>query len=136
MRIVLIVAATLMLAAPAVAGDDDDIPGCANASSNVEFEACTYAALEAADRELNDIWPKVLKSIEDRADTMPAEAIATWKGTVIAAQEAWVAFKEADCAAVDYEWWGGSGAGQARIACPYHHTAARVAELKRRYLDR
>jgi uncharacterized protein YecT (DUF1311 family) len=67
---------------------------------------------------------------------MPPEALKTWKATVIAAQKAWITFKESDCAAVEYEWWGGSGASIAETTCLYSHTADRVADLKSRYGDR
>jgi uncharacterized protein YecT (DUF1311 family) len=135
MRIILAVIVALASAAPVVAGDDGDIPGCAGASSNVEWDACSYAALEAADDELDALWPKVLASIEARRDDMPGDAIRDWKAAIVAAQNAWISFKENDCNMVEYEWWGGSGASLAQIGCVYHRTADRVADLKQRYLD-
>ncbi|HET7714102.1 MAG TPA: lysozyme inhibitor LprI family protein [Bauldia sp.] len=128
-------AAAFMLAAvsPAIA---QDVPGCGNATSNIEIGNCTYAAYQAADKELNDIWPKVLAYIDSQTDYMPADALQKWKATIVAAQKAWVTFKESDCGAVQYEWWGGSGAGIAETSCLYAHTAQRVEDLKERYLDR
>jgi uncharacterized protein YecT (DUF1311 family) len=128
-----IAAIMLAVAGPALA---QDIPGCENATSNIELGMCTSNAYQAADKELNDLWPKVLKYIDGQGEYMPADALQKWKETIIAAQKAWVTFKESDCAAVEYEWWGGSGAGQAQTACLYAHTAARVEDLKARYLDR
>jgi uncharacterized protein YecT (DUF1311 family) len=58
------------------------------------------------------------------------------KATIVAAQKAWVSFKESDCGAVQYEWWGSSGAGIAETSCLYARTAQRVEDLKERYLDR
>lgn len=132
MRCSLVIAATLF-AVPALAGDP---PGCADLSSNVEIGQCTAEAFKKADGELNAIWPKVLASIDAQADYMPPDALKTWKATVIAAQKAWVTFKENDCGAVEYEWWGGSGSGIAETTCLYAHTAQRVDDLKSRYLDR
>ena len=120
-------------AAPVLA---DDPPGCDDLSSNIEIGQCTAAAYQKADQELNDIWPKVLLYIDDQKGSMPADALQKWKATIVAAQKAWVTFKEGDCAAVEYEWWGGSGASIAETTCLYSHTADRVADLKSRYLDR
>lgn len=132
MRLI-IAAIALALAGPALA---QEVPGCANASSNIEIGNCVEAAYQKADKELNAIWPKVLAYIDSQGDYMPADAMAKWKATIVAAQKAWVAFKEGDCAAVEYEWWGGSGAGIAQTSCLYAHTAQRVDDLKERYLDR
>ena len=125
--------AALLLAPPAFG--DDVIPGCENASSNVEIGNCTYAAYQKADKALNAFWPKVLASI-DAADYVPTADRKTWKETVIAAQRAWVTFKEEDCAAVEYEWWGGSGAGIAEATCLYDRTTRRLEQLEDRYGDR
>ena len=130
--------AALMIAAPALAATalaDDEVPGCENASSNVEIGNCTYAAYQKADKALNALWPKVLASI-DAADYVPPADRKTWKQTVIAAQRAWVTFKEADCNAVTYEWWGGSGAGIAETTCLYDHTTRRLEQLEDRYGER
>lgn len=128
-----IAAIAFFSAVPALA---DDPPGCSGLSSNVEIGQCTADAYKKADQELNDLWPKVLAAIDSEGDIMPPDALHTWKATVIAAQKAWITFKESDCAAVEYEWWGGSGAGIAETTCFYSHTADRVADLKARYLDR
>ena len=108
-------------AAPAFA---QDVPGCDDATSNVEIGNCALAAYQKADKELNAIWPKVLAYIDGQGDYMPSDAQQKWKATIVAAQKAWVSFKENDCGAVEYEWWGGSGAGIAQTACLYAHTAA------------
>jgi uncharacterized protein YecT (DUF1311 family) len=133
MRILTIALFALAVASPALA---QDVPGCENASSNVELGMCASKAYEAADKEPNDVWPKVLAYIDGQAEYMPPDALAKWKETIVAAQKAWVTFKESDCGAVEYEWWGGSGAGVAETSCLYSHTAQRVDDLKSRYLDR
>ena len=133
MRWTIAAIALLFSALPVLA---DDPPGCSDLSSNVEIGQCTAAAYQKADQELNDIWPKVLLYIDGQKDYMPADARQTWKATVVAAQKAWITFKESDCAAVEYEWWGGSGASIAETTWLYSHTADRVADLKSRYLDR
>jgi uncharacterized protein YecT (DUF1311 family) len=133
MRRLTIAAFAFACAVPAIA---QDVPGCDNATSNVEIGNCVYAAYQKADKELNDIWPKVLAYIDTQSDYVPPDALQKWKATIVAAQKAWVSFKESDCGAVQFEWWGGSGAGIAETSCLYAHTAQRVDDLKERYLER
>lgn len=129
----LLAAAFVTIAGSAFA---QDVPGCEDATSNVEIGNCVYAAYQKADKELNAIWPKVLAYIDTQGDYMPADAMQKWKAMIVAAQKAWVSFKEQDCGAVQYEWWGGSGASIAETSCLYAHTAQRVEDLKERYLER
>ena len=53
----------------------------------------------------------------------------------MAAQRAWVTFRDEDCnGATAYEWHGGSGAIAAVGACLYEATVARTEDLRARYL--
>ncbi len=135
MRRIAIATGFLLLAAPAFASTGD-VPGCADAGDGAASTACVLAAQERIDRELNAYWPIVLAAIEARGDPIPADEIAAWKETMIAAQRDWVAFRDRDCEAVAYEWWGGPGASQAKAECLYWHTAARLEDLRERYTDR
>jgi uncharacterized protein YecT (DUF1311 family) len=120
----------LALAGPAAAQDEPDCDG-----NNVELTACVWDAYKKADAELNTVWKKVLATIEP-SEYLPADAARTWKDDLVAGQRAWVTFKEKDCDAVAYEWYGGSGANMAVGDCLYGHTVARTRDLKQRYLDR
>lgn len=138
------IAVPASLAVPAAARAADwDIPPaavdatCPNASSNVEMGNCADAAFRKADAELNAVWKEVLASIKPDGGTITDDIAAAWKADLVAAQEAWVTFKDKDCnGARSYEYWGGSGRGLAVTSCLYEYTAARVADLKARYLDR
>lgn len=128
----LAVAALFPLALPAGA---EDLPDCANASNNVEITACVWDAYKRADAELNAVWKQVMASIRPE-DYLPADAVKAWKDDLLAAQRAWITFKEKDCDAVAYEWYGGSGANMAVGSCLYAHTVQRTNDLKERYLGR
>jgi len=131
-RFLLSVPLLLAFAVPATA---QDVPDCANASSNVEITACVWDAYKRADAELNTVWKQVMASIQPE-DYIPADAVKAWKDDLLAAQRAWITFKEKDCDAVAYEWYGGSGANMAVGSCLYQHTVARTNDLKERYLGR
>ncbi|HMN86339.1 MAG TPA: DUF1311 domain-containing protein [Bauldia sp.] len=132
----------LSLAAPAAGRAADwDIPpadvDCPDATSNVEMATCADAAFKKADAELNAVWKEVLATIKPDGGTITDDIAAAWKADLVAAQQAWVTFKDKDCnGARSYEYWGGSGRGLAVTSCLYEYTAARVADLKARYLDR
>jgi uncharacterized protein YecT (DUF1311 family) len=97
---------------------------------------CVFQAYEAADRDLNRVWKQVLATIKPE-DYLPADAAEQWKGHLVAAQRAWVTFKEEDCnGATAFEWYGGTGATSAVGLCLYAHTVARSENLRARYLDR
>jgi len=120
----------LASAAPAAAEGIEHCDG-----PNVEMTACIWSAYEAADAELNDVWREVLDTIEP-SDYLPEDAAEAWREHLVAAQRAWVTFKEEDCnGATAYEWYGGTGANAAVGSCLYEKTAARTVELRARYLE-
>ncbi|MFN0263076.1 lysozyme inhibitor LprI family protein [Tepidamorphus sp. 3E244] len=106
---------------------------CEDATTTVEMGACLEKEYKRADSELNRIWGLVQSSIE-ASDYVPAEERETWKKVLLDAQRGWVQFKENDCfSAVPYEWYGGSGAGNAAMSCALDMTEARTKALKQRY---
>jgi uncharacterized protein YecT (DUF1311 family) len=120
------------LSAPAAADIWDE---CGD-GPNVVMTQCIWERYEAVDKELNAVWKDVLATIAP-SDFMAAEQVAEWKARLLAAQRAWVTFKEEDCnGAVAYEWLGGTGANAAVGACLYTHTRARIDDLRSRYLNR
>ncbi len=121
----------LLFAASAIARADSS---CAGAETTVDMRACLDKAYERADAELNVVWKKVTASIAV-ADTMPAKERNTWKEELLASQRAWITFKESDCDALGFEWWGGTGASCAILNCLLAHTTARTKDLKARYID-
>jgi uncharacterized protein YecT (DUF1311 family) len=103
---------------------------------NVVMTQCIWERYEAVDKELNAVWKEVLATIKP-SDFMTAEQVAEWKARLLAAQRAWVTFKDEDCnGAVAYEWLGGTGANAAVGACLYAHTRARIDDLRVRYINR
>ena len=108
---------------------------CADAVSTVEIRECLNRQYTKADAELNVVWKKVMAHVAD-ADYLPAKERKVWKEELLEAQRAWITFKEHDCDAVGFEWFGGSGAGGAVLSCLIGHTTARTTSLSERYLDR
>lgn len=66
---------------------------------------------------------------------LSADEIEGWKNDLIAAQKAWVSFKDTDCHEVrSFEYWGGSARNLAVLSCQYEYTINRTKDLQQRYL--
>lgn len=108
---------------------------CSDARNTIEIRECLDKAYMRADAELNAVWKQVMGQVGD-ADYLPAKERTAWKDELLESQRAWIQFKEHDCDAVGFEWYGGTGAAGATLNCLLAHTEARTADLKERYLDR
>jgi uncharacterized protein YecT (DUF1311 family) len=128
---VLIVAAMLF---DGTAQAEDAYP-CADAGNTIEIRECLDKAYSRADAELNTVWKQVMAQVA-AADYLPSKERKAWEEELLESQRAWIKFKEHDCDAVGFEWYGGTGAGGAILNCLLAHTEARTADLKERYLDR
>jgi uncharacterized protein YecT (DUF1311 family) len=97
---------------------------------------CFEKVLKVADAELNGVYQKVLRSI-DQADALSKDVRAQWRAALVGGQRAWIAFRDADCRnTVPFEWYGGTGAGSAILICLIDKTRTRTSELQDRYLNR
>ncbi|WP_108682965.1 lysozyme inhibitor LprI family protein [Methyloceanibacter sp. wino2] len=123
---------SLLAAGPAFA-EEKSI--CDNAQTTIEIGECVGKEYKKADAELNAVWKEVMATFKNN-DYMPAEDLKAWKDTLLASQRDWIKFKEEDCEAVGYEWFGGTGRSNAVVFCLLHHTTARTKDLKARFLER
>ena len=117
------------------------LPKECDASADAGLYDCAAKAYQQADAELNAVWKKALAAIDQNNPDAPAgltaAQIGEWKNDLIAAQKAWVAFKDIDCnQARSFEYWGGSARSLAVLSCQYEYTIGRTNDLKERYLGR
>lgn len=93
------------------------------------MENCLGQELGEADKELNAAYQKMLSAIA--ADDTPAEQKSAWRENLIAAQRAWLAYRDANCRfdLVGAEWHFGSGTTPAQQQCVLALTQARTSEL-------
>ncbi|MDI6025121.1 DUF1311 domain-containing protein [Corticibacterium sp. UT-5YL-CI-8] len=99
-----------------------------------ELENCLNKALATADTALNDAYKKAEAAIAADSDAS-ADDKKAWLGNLVAAQRAWVAFRDANCKfdLIAAEWDSGSGTTSAQQACVLAATLARTTELQQRY---
>lgn len=108
------------------------VAACETLPTNAQ-SGCLEKLAQAADAKLNEVYRRAVKSIET---SDPANA-AAWKAELKNAEQAWIAFRDADCGALTaYEWSHGTGMGAATERCILEETERRAKELARRYGDR
>lgn len=104
---------------------------CDDAMSNLEMRQCSYAEYQAADKELNAAYAKVIKSLKEtygREEIKQAggqDPVADLKD----AQRKWVAFRDANCRSLGTQMLGGSGQQTIVAGCLSSMTKDRVKEL-------
>ena len=126
MRIRLVVG--LVLAAVSIAAADDDVD-CNNAMAQQDMNHCAYLDYEAADAELNAAWKDVRKTAKD----LDAELSDDLKGAdkaLLAAQRAWISYRDSQCELSGFEARGGSMESMLVSGCMADLTRKRIDELK------
>jgi len=113
--VILLFAAVLALLSSAHAED------CQNAASQRELNNCAHAAYEKSDAELNALYKQVTGRLKGDADQTKL---------LVAAQRAWIAFRDAECAFVSAPTTGGSINPMVQANCRDRITSARVNDLK------
>jgi uncharacterized protein YecT (DUF1311 family) len=94
---------------------------CQNALSQREMNNCANEAYEKSDTELNALYKQVTSRL--KGDAKQASLL-------VAAQRAWIAFRDAECAFVSSPTTGGSVNSMVQANCRDRVTSARVNDLK------
>ena len=102
---------------------------CKKAVSTPEVALCANDAYEAADKQLNAAYRAATAAI-DKAD-VPPDGRRDWRKALVEAQRRWIAYRDAECELVGFEWYGGTGRSGAMLDCARELTEARTKALKR-----
>ena len=106
--------AAVLMTVPALA---DETIGCKNAVTQFDMNQCADKGYQAADQALNDVYRKVVTAQEGDAAKLKA------------AQRAWIAFRDSECAFETADSEGGSIQPMEFSMCLTKLTAARTKEL-------
>ena len=119
------------LLALAAAAQDPEID-CDNAMAQFELNACAYKEYERADAAMNAQWKVTaahMKEIDadfDRSqDNRPG-----YFDTLLAAQRAWLTYRDQHCASEGYTMRGGSAEPMVISECQTQLTEARTKQLQ------
>jgi uncharacterized protein YecT (DUF1311 family) len=119
-----------MFALAAVAQDPE--VDCDNAMAQFELNACAYKEFERADAAMNAQWKVTAARMKERdaefdrsQDNRPG-----YFDTLLAAQRAWLTYRDKQCASEGYTMRGGSAEPMVISGCQRQLTEARTKELK------
>lgn len=120
-----------MLMALAATAQEPEID-CDNAMAQFELNACAYKEYERADAAMNAQWKVTaarMKEIDagfDRSqDNRPG-----YFDTLLAAQRAWLTYRDQHCASEGYTMRGGSAEPMVISGCQTQLTEARTKQLQ------
>ncbi|WP_336801360.1 lysozyme inhibitor LprI family protein [Kaistia sp. MMO-174] len=116
MRRFVLIAAMTLAGLPAAQAVD-----CDNAEDQATMTACADMALKATDRQLNTTYQAITRRLADDPDTAKQ---------LVAAQRAWIAFRDAECDFRSSGVSGGSAYPMVRAACLDGLTRTRLDQLK------
>lgn len=91
--------------------------------SNAELTDCLRREYRSADRELNRVYQRIMRSIRSKEE----------KRELRQAQREWIRYKTRDCRAAASQYGGGSGGPAAEYECLGDRTRTRTQELRGRY---
>lgn len=92
---------------------------CSNAQTTVEMKYCSQQSYQAADKQLNQAYQKVISSIKGEQ-----------KGLLTTAQQAWIRFRDNNCNFEVYPNRGGTGYEIFRNGCLERLTQQRTKDLQ------
>jgi uncharacterized protein YecT (DUF1311 family) len=114
----------ILIAGTSVASAADE---CASPMDQTTMNICADKSYKEADRALNAQYAVTRKAVlayDPEGDKL-----------LIAAQRAWVAFRDAHCNATSFAFKGGTMEPMMRASCLAETTEARTAELKKMASD-
>ncbi|WP_375509174.1 lysozyme inhibitor LprI family protein [uncultured Caballeronia sp.] len=97
--------------------------------NNYGVSNCTMAAKATADQRLNDIYGGLVNALKHPKGPDNARDDSEILKRLIAAERAWIAFRDAECNYQSTVALGGTGEGVAYVTCLYMQTKERVKIL-------
>jgi len=102
---------------------------CSDPHDQSTMNRCAFLDFEAADIELNAIWPAARKANATYAEYLPDNLKADAKA-LLEAQRAWVTFRDAHCASIALPNVGGTIYPLIYNSCRAHVTRQRIEQLR------
>ena len=105
---------------------------CSDPQTQAEVTMCAAQDYRAADKELNQQWPKTVAVMKEK-DTYPQPAYdkgPSYNAALLASQRAWLVYRDAQCLADGYSARGGTMQPMLVYGCKARLTEERVKQLK------
>ena len=125
-------AATLLVLPVLTLAAEPPPDACVNATTTLELNACAQQTLARRDRELNDAYRHLLRTLADPAATDADDAArADARRLLVEAQRQWLRFRDHDCRGRLRLYDTGSMRGLVYLGCLIAHTEQRTEQLRR-----
>lgn len=108
------------------------VPDCGNAQTQMAMTECAGRDANAADAALNRQYAVTLAATkrQDAAIDRATDKAISYSAALVAAQRAWITFRDAECRSQSMEMRGGSAQPMLVYSCTAALTRARTAQLK------
>ncbi|MEM5495624.1 lysozyme inhibitor LprI family protein [Hoeflea sp. AS16] len=121
-----------LIAAPALA---DELPDCIDPQTQMEMTYCASLDYEKADAGLNALWPDIVAAAKQNDEYVAGQVEGTGVPTtfeaLLAAQRAWLKYRDAQCEYEAYEVFGGTMQPMVGSLCLARLTRERIELLSR-----
>jgi uncharacterized protein YecT (DUF1311 family) len=121
-----VLALPLLLFAFPASGQEVD---CNNAMAQQDMNFCAEQDFGAADSELNAVWMEA-RQVAKELDAELSEELKGADKALLAAQRAWIGYRDGQCELAGFEARGGSMEPMLVAGCKATLTRARTKELK------
>ncbi|WP_332776597.1 lysozyme inhibitor LprI family protein [Polaromonas sp.] len=101
---------------------------CGPTGSSIQDTACSQRKLDVAERQLNERYKQLLSELDEITKENPVR-LENLKPKLIAAQRAWVSFRQAECSAIQVWYTNGSLQTALYNNCMRSHAERRIEEL-------
>ena len=106
------------------------IAAAAPAQSQTELTTQAGRAAKAADAAMNGQYRKTMAAMKARDSSGVPLVGPSYQNALLAAQRAWLAYRDAECVVEGYEFRGGTAEGMAGAQCLADLTRARTKQLE------
>lgn len=109
------------------------VTGTPGGASTVGYAMCTRAELTWWDDRLNGAYQRMLVQAREIDAQSPGQGTPdrpSDEAALRAMQRAWIGYRDATCGYEELQWWGGTGAHGAGLACAMRLTGEQALYLQ------
>lgn len=102
---------------------------CTDPQDQTSMNICAYRDWEAADRELNEVWPVIRNRLRESDSSLPEELKGA-EEALLKSQRAWIDYRDGTCEAEGFQARGGTLEPLIVSSCLARLTRLRTTELQ------
>jgi uncharacterized protein YecT (DUF1311 family) len=119
----------LLIDAP-MSSSEEPAPNCAEPQTQMDMTICAGEDFIAADEALNSQYQETRKQLKARDADAVSEDLKGSEAALLAAQRAWIVYRDTECASRGFQARGGSMEPMLISSCKADLTRKRTEDLK------